>query len=185
MANRKYIDDYRLEEPGNRRSKVIYVGEYYYRFEAEGKDYKKLRACFVVMPLIMMALFAVMGILNNTGMNQFYVAVPYAVMFLPIFLMLLCDIDIFTNPREMTRKLYNIGVKRLKNCTVAVFIIGLMTLFGIGYLLISKIGTGIEYREIIFTALLILLLTVDWLFMGVQAKYRIMQIANSKNIAKA
>ncbi len=87
MPPRKYANDYETiitqDENGREKTEVVYRGEY---FEASLDEIGLIRfknICLILLGCIL-AVQIGGGFINNPGMYQFYVAIPYTLAFFPM-----------------------------------------------------------------------------------------------------
>lgn len=178
MASKKYLSDYAFRDPENKKSGFDYVGQYYYRIAPDRESFRRLKRRYFLFLGAEAVLYAASGALSNPGLLTFYEALPYAVNFLPVFLSLVAVIDIAFSPLDMTRKASDISVNRLKNCTIASFILAVICAFSsLGFLLFMA-EDGFAWREICFLALQLLLALAAYGFMGQQGKAGVTKIPN-------
>ena len=88
MAKDKYSDDYKLvhtvDDKGRQRTHAEYNGDYY-AVSLEEYELRQLKRNSLLLLVVLVALHVAAGFLNNQGMYQFYIALPYAAGFFPLF----------------------------------------------------------------------------------------------------
>jgi hypothetical protein len=100
MSPKKYADDYvtivTMDEKGNEKRETVYRGEYY-EVSLDEPGLIRLKRGGVLLLGVTFALHVGTGFINNPGMYQMYVAIPYAIAFFP---MLYTAEGILRLPRE-------------------------------------------------------------------------------------
>lgn len=91
MAGRKYVSDYRIEDSvtpsGRVESRRVYQGTYY-RFLESPECIRKLRIHILMVSVAAIALLLPMLFTNSDLGRTFYVVLPVAASFVPLYLLL-------------------------------------------------------------------------------------------------
>lgn len=127
---KKYKDDYELvsttDERGREKLKPVYRGDYYeVSLDKRGLLLFK-RYCFLLVAAIT-GLHVAAGFLNNPGMYQFYIALPYVLIYLPLFYLAAGTYRIPKEKRKYRREEVEMSFGHMKTASKA-----LLILFGIG-----------------------------------------------------
>ena len=88
MSMRKYKDDYEMvatqDESGQETLRPVYRGGYFeVSLEEEGLFNLRRSSLLLLVPILVLQIGA--GFLNNGGMYQFYISLPYVFSFLALF----------------------------------------------------------------------------------------------------
>ncbi len=149
--SRKYKEQFEIqtvETQNGLRKKAVYRGDYYLP-AVPAEKLSRYKAALKGSSLVMALFFIGMGFINNDGSRVFYVILPYAVLFLPIFFMLISTITFGKVKDKLTVPEYDKTVVRIRVTAMAAFILALAG--AVGGLVFVLSGKGITPgREIIF-----------------------------------
>lgn len=167
MAKQKYSDDYELiattDEKGCEKRKAVYRGDYFEISLDEASLLKFRRYCSVLLAAIVV-LHLGGGFIDNQGMYQFYVSLPYVLGFLPVFNL---GQGILNLPREIRRyRREEIGrsFDRIKTASNTLLIILSIGLLGeIIYLIFISDQGGVLAEFLYLTAEILAIATVYFL----------------------
>ncbi|HKJ28434.1 MAG TPA: hypothetical protein VJ965_12400 [Anaerolineales bacterium] len=85
---RRFKDDYEIvstvDERGREKREAVYRGVYYEVSLDEG-GLRRLRRLSALLVAVIIVLHLFAGFLNNRGMYQFYIALPYVFAFFPLY----------------------------------------------------------------------------------------------------
>lgn len=149
--SRKYKDQFEIqavETKNGFRKKVIYQGNYYLA-AVPAEKLNRYKAAFKGASLVMTLFFAGMGFINNDGSRIFYVVLPYAILLLPIFFMLISSIAFGKTKDKLTFPEYDKTVVRIKTAAITAFIASMAGVVGDLFFILSGRGNT-PGREIIF-----------------------------------
>lgn len=121
----RYNKDYVQDDLGS----YLYTGDYY-MYDLPAGKLKLLKFVYLIVPLVLLALFLAGGYVNNPGSRVIYVILPYITMFLPIAFMLSDAVKIIFSDNKMTFKQYNRSVLQLKRACIALMIISASAILG-------------------------------------------------------
>jgi hypothetical protein len=133
MPKKRFADDYEIvvntDAQGHEKKVAVYRGEY---FKLTPKDINiaafKNRCLLLLTTIVVLHISS--GFVNNRGMNQFYVALPYVLAFLPMFFM---GRGIFRLPKEKLkyqRDELGLSFVRLKNLSIPLITLLIMVVLG-------------------------------------------------------
>ncbi len=148
MSLKKYADDYEiieaLDEKGNQKTITVYRGPYF-ELRPDQADVAKFKRHSLLLLIGVTFLHLSAGFVNNSGMYQFYIALPYVIAFFPI---LYITRGIFRLPKQvhdLHRDTVELSFGRMKISSYALTtILGIELLgeFGFILFLINK-GQGL------------------------------------------
>ena len=168
MSMRKYKDDYEMvateDENGQEILRPVYRGDYF-EVSLEEQDLLNLRrkSLLLLVPIFMLQIAA--GFLNNEGMYQFYISLPYVLSFLALFYLGWGGLLIPKEKRPYRREEVDLSFHRMKSASrfllilLAIVIIGELIflvfisagenkLLEIGFLLIEVLAAIVVYIQI-------------------------------------
>jgi hypothetical protein len=149
--SRKYKDQFKiqtLKTDNGFKEQVIYQGNYY-SAAVPAEKLKRYKAALKGSSLVMALLFIGMGLINNDGSRVFYVILPYALLSLPLFFMLISTIAFNKAKDKLTVPEYEKTVVRVKTTANAAFILSTAGAVGGLFFILSGKGST-PGREIIF-----------------------------------
>ena len=159
MAKKQFADDYETvittDEKGNEKKSAVYRGEYFkLSLDEEGLG-KFKRSAFLL--LIAIVVFHVGGgFVNNRGMNQFYVALPYVSAFFPMVYLAMSLLRLPKAKPQYRRDEIGLSLGRMKTSSYILLIFLLLSVLGeIAYFLFFAQGDQ-NLLELLFLALAIL-----------------------------
>ena len=125
MGMKKYINDYKTILSVNEKGEQIRTYEYqgdYFKLPFSTARQQKYKTTFLLLLAGVILAHIVGGFINNVGMRQFYVAVPYAVTFLPIFNLLRSGIRLPVEERNYRREEIGVTYERFTNHSLMLMI---------------------------------------------------------------
>lgn len=143
------------DEQGREKMKPVYRGDYFEVSLDEKGLHQFKRLCSLLVAAIVV-LHITGGYLNNRGMYQFYISLPYVFMYLPLFYL---TWGIFLLPKEKRRyrrEEVELSFDRMKTSSKYILVLLGIGVFGeIIFLLFSSAqGSGVlEYLYLSFEAL--------------------------------
>jgi hypothetical protein len=152
---RKYAEDYELErkedEKGRIKKTAKYVGEYY-EVNVELQDLIRFRRVALLFLVLILGLHIGAGFIGNQGMYQFYVALPYVFVFLPLYYFASGILRLPKVKRPYRRDEVELTFERIKKANR--FLFGLLCLVMVGELVfLVWFSKGGQNQELIFLAL--------------------------------
>lgn len=149
--SRKYKEQFEIqtvESQDGLRKKVVYQGDYY-SATVPAEKMNRYKAALKGASLVIALFFIGMGFINNDGSRVFYIILPYAVLSLPIFFMLISSIAFGRTKDKLTVPEYDKTVLRIRTAAIAAFISAAAgAVGGLTFILSGKSGT--PGQEIIF-----------------------------------
>jgi len=130
MSTRRYEDDYETvittDEKGNEKKTAVYRGAYFeLGLEEEGiRSFR--RNCFLLLAAVAV-LHISGGFVNNPGMYQFYIALPYVGAFFPMLFMAISVMRLPKEKRKYRRDEIGLSFDRMKATSIM-----LLTFLSIG-----------------------------------------------------
>ncbi|NLF83116.1 MAG: hypothetical protein GX568_03920 [Candidatus Gastranaerophilales bacterium] len=122
--NRKHAEQFEIQtvetQKGFRKT-AVYRGKYY-SAAVPAEKLARYKAALKGASLVMALLFVGMGLMNNDGSKIFYVILPYAILSLSVFFMLVSSITFGKTKEKLTVPEYDKTVGRIKTAVIAAFI---------------------------------------------------------------
>jgi len=132
MSIRKYKDDYEMvrtkDESGRETLKPVYRGDYF-EVSLDEKGLRKFKSNSLLLLAVILVLHSTAGFINNQGMYQFYISLPYVFSFLALFYLGWGILRIPKEQRLHRREDVDLSFKRMKtasNFLLILFSIGVM-----------------------------------------------------------
>lgn len=150
----RYKEDYVIKEEITKDGKcsketIVYQGDLYeLLLSAEQK--KKAVVCMFFGILLLIAVFAGMGSLNNKGSRVIYIMIPYVCLFLSFYYELMGCFTLGRAKQKMTKLDYDKSLLRLKKSSLAGIILGIMILLGELLTVCSQGFKFINQKELLF-----------------------------------
>ena len=165
---RRFTKDYELvtttDGKGRGKTSMVYIGSYY-NLDIEAAAYRTYRWLAWAL-LIGMVIFQIAaGFVNNRGMYQMYVAVPYVLCFFPLVYLSAGALKLPSATTHLRRDQAELSLGRMKKSGTALAVLnGLVVLAELAYLLLF--GTAAELqRELVFLALMVLVCAANTLLL--------------------
>ncbi len=145
MGIKKYIKDYKTTLSVNENGEQIRTYEYqgdYFRLPFGAGQMRKFKNIFLLaLAGIILAHFAA-GFVNNPGMRNFYVVIPYVLTFLPIFNLLRSGVRLPVEERKYRREEIGVTYERFSNHSLILLItLGVCLAGEVAYLLFFSDGS--------------------------------------------
>lgn len=125
MAANRYADDYETvitqDEKGNEKKSAVYRGDYY-RFDLDEEGIVNFRRISFLLLTAIIVLHVCGGFLNNLGMYQFYVALPYVIAFFPLLYLAAGVLRLPKEKRRYRREEIGLSFDRLKTASIVLVI---------------------------------------------------------------
>lgn len=151
--SRKYRDQYvmqTVETKDGPMKKAVYTGKYFAAQVPEEK-LSKYKAALKGISLITAMLFVGMGLVNNAGSRVIYVILPYAILVIPIFYMLMTTISFGRTKGKLTFPEYDKVFVRMKTAGMGALILAIAGAVGVLVFILSGKGNT-PGLEILFLA---------------------------------
>jgi hypothetical protein len=151
---RKYAEDYELERKEDEKERIKktakYVGEYY-EVNVELQDLIRFRRVALLFLVLILGLHIGAGFVGNQGMYQFYVALPYVFVFLPLYYFASGILRLPKDKRPYRRDEVELTFERIKKANW--FLFGLFCMVILGELVfLVWFSKGGQNQELIFLA---------------------------------
>ncbi len=131
MVTRKYTRDYRVElyvdHRGRIREKAVYCGAYY-KFSAKPDVMKKRSLALAILSAAVLLTTVLPMFIWNTYMKQFYVFLPQALTFIPIYMLIAGIYRIYTAKTEVTHEHCDKIANRISKAAVFLLVISIVAL---------------------------------------------------------
>lgn len=156
MAGRKYVTDYRIEESvtpsGRVESRRVYQGTYY-RFLKSPECIRKLRIHILMVSVAAIGLLLPMLFTNSDLGRTFYVVLPVAASFVPLYLLLAGARRLWFPETSFTREHRDKTDHRISKASLWLSIfLGFASVGGIVYCILRS-GSGEEIFCVVCLAL--------------------------------
>jgi len=125
MGMKKYVNDYKTVLSVNEKGEQIRTYEYqgdYFKLPFSTTQMQKLKRIFLLTLAGIVLAHIAGGIVNNPGMRQFYVAIPYVFTLLPIFNLLRSGIRLPVEERKYRREEIGVTYERFNNHSLVLLI---------------------------------------------------------------
>ena len=178
---KKYSEDYTLEtitdEKGREKEVAVYKGDYFNISFNDGTitDFRKT-ALLLFAALTILHVSA--GFLNNLGMFQFYVAIPYVTAFFPLIYLAAGILHIPKPKQKYQRDEVGLSFERMKTSVMTLLIMLGIGLLGALVFLVFFSSPAQWLKEIIFLALEGLSFTAGYVLSRQLQRLKIQKIEN-------
>lgn len=120
---KKYHKDYEFDttasESNNKERKYHYTGDYYsFPIESIGKNKIFIKNLFFLIAYFL--LFILSGLLNNVGSRNFFIALPYVFLFLPIAYLSMGTFSVLRMEEKMERVVYDKSLGRMYRSCIGI-----------------------------------------------------------------
>ena len=125
MGMKKYVNDYKTILTVNEKGEQIRTYEYqgdYFNLPFKATQMQKNKTTFLLTLAGIIITHIVGGFMNNAGMRQFFVAIPYAFAFLPIFNLVRSGIRLPVEERKYRREEIGVTYERFTNHSLTLMI---------------------------------------------------------------
>lgn len=148
MALNKYKDDYETVvttgEDGREHDEIVYRGDYY-EIPLDEADLIRFKRNSLLLLAVIIVLHIAGGFLNNRGMYQMYVAIPYALAFFPLLYLTEGILRLPKEKRKYRRDEIGNSFERMKTSSWVLFVfLGIGVLGDIFFLLFIADGNRID-----------------------------------------
>lgn len=142
MELRKYKDDYEMistiDENGRERKKAIYRGVYF-EVNLDQDSLIRFRSAAFGLILLITLFHVAGGFVDNQGMYQMYIALPYVLAFFPLMYTIMGIFSLPKEKRSYRRDEIGVSFERIKKSTNALLLfLGIGLLGEIGYVIFGS-----------------------------------------------
>jgi hypothetical protein len=125
MPTKRYVDDFETiimtDENGNEKKTAVYRGDYF-EINLDQIGLRNFRRnCFLLLSAIAL-LHISTGFVNNPGMYQFYIALPYVGAFFPLLFMVISVLRLPKEKRKYRRDEIGFSFDRMKSTSILLMI---------------------------------------------------------------
>lgn len=178
-TERKYRDLFRVElvESKNRvKKKVIYTGDYY-KTDMPRDQIVKYKICFILVSVLMAALFFCMGLLNNDGSRTFYVVFPYILQLLPIAYTIISAVSFY--PKEvLTVVQYEKAFIRIRTAGTWILILSVAGAIGETVYILGGYGNTVNL-ELIFLICNLVMAALAIVILSIHSRIKFKTVPNN------
>ena len=157
---KRYADDYETiietDERGREKKVAVYRGRYF-EIDSEEKEIKNFRRSSLILIIAIIILHVAGGFVDNSGMYAFYVALPYVLIYLPLYLMIAGGLRLPWERRKLRRDEIGLSFERIRKSNRFSLILLGVVLLGEIVFLIWFAGEG-GFQEIVFMGIELLAL---------------------------
>lgn len=156
---KKYHKEYEIDtnEIDGKQNKVFrYTGDYY-MLSMDSKDKYKIFINNVCFCFFYIVLFLAAGLVNNSGSRNFFIAVPYAFLFLPIAYLIIGTFSLRNISEKMERVTYDKSFGRMKRSCMGIIFLSLYLCIADLFLIIINKSYINNMQEIVFLCINIVL----------------------------
>lgn len=133
MSLRRYIEDYEIEtlidETGREKKILKYKGPLF-NISIPGMEFKIFKRWSYILLGALILFHISSGFIANPGMYQFFVAVPYAVVFIPLTLLGFGIVGLPNNLEKIQRDIMEHSFRRIKTSSIVLLVIFALITFG-------------------------------------------------------
>lgn len=156
MAKNKYADDYETvvtrSEEGGEIETFVYRGDYF-QLSLEDDQVKRFKTTSLLLLAFLAVVHVAAGFINNAGMRQFFVSLPYVIALLPMYYLAMGAFRLPGDNRKMRRDEKDYSIGRMKTASLALLILVGLAVIGEALYLLLNAGTGQWGLELQFLAL--------------------------------
>ncbi len=145
MGIKKYLKDYKtilsVDEKGEQIRTYEYQGDYF-KLPFSAAQMRKFKTIFLLALAGGIIAHIIAGFVNNPGMRNFYVVIPYVLTFLPMFNLLRSGIRLPVEERKYRREEIGVTYERFSNHSLVLLIaLGVCLAGEVIYLLLFSDGS--------------------------------------------
>lgn len=159
---KRYADDYEtiitMDERGREKKKAVYRGSYYHIAADEIEITKFKRNSLLLIVGITIFHFAG-GFVSNPGMYAFYIGLPYALIFLPLYFMIAGGLRLPKEKRKFRRDEIGLSYERIRKSNLfSLIFLGVVFLGEIVFLIwFAREGRTLEILFLIIELLALIM----------------------------
>lgn len=182
MATKRYADDYETvittDEKGNEKKTAVYRGEYFeISLDEEGFARFKRNCLLLLATIIVLHISG--GFVNNPGMNQFFVGLPYVTAFFPLLYLALAILRLPGKKRKYRRDEIGLSFDRMKTTGfILLILLGMGVLGEIAFVLFTSMGDQ-ALLEFLYLSIAVLTSATVFLLITLQRQITILPVANN------
>lgn len=175
---RKYAEDYEigieLDKKGREKKVALYVGQFF-DVSLDEPQLKRFRLVSMLLLGLVITAQVAGGFVGNLGMYAFFISLPYACAFLPIYFLIMSVFRLPSEKRDFRREEVELSFKRLKTHSIVLLILAALGVIGEAVFLIWFIN-GVYSREWIYLGLEVLIVAACAVWIALQRNIKIIQI---------
>jgi len=130
---KKYVDDYEIvteeDEKGREKRRAVYRGNYY-EVEIAKISWSKFKWFNIILLVMILSFHIAGGFINNQGMYQFFIALPYVAAFLPLYFIATGILRIPTKKKQLRRDQVELSFERVKKASTYLLLLFGMSILG-------------------------------------------------------
>lgn len=182
MAAKRFADDYETvittDEKGNDKKTAVYRGEYFeITLDEKGLVLFK-RNCLLLLAAIVV-LHISGGFVNNPGMNQFFVGLPYVAAFFPLLYLAIAVFRLPTEKRKYQRDEIGLSFDRVKTSSgILLVLMGFGVLGEVAFLLAFSSGKT-DPLELLYLVLEVFSIAAVYTLITYQRKIHVIPVENN------
>lgn len=182
MAAKRFADDYETvittDEKGNDKKTAVYRGEYFeISLDEKGLVLFK-RNCLLLLAAIVV-LHISGGFVNNPGMNQFFVGLPYVAAFFPLLYLAIAVFRLPREKRKYQRDEIGLSFDRVKTSSgILLVLMGFGVLGEVAFLLAFSSGKT-DPLELLYLVLEVFSIAAVYTLITYQRKIHVIPVENN------
>jgi hypothetical protein len=153
MAKNRFIEDYEVEvsldDKGHEKKTLKYCGPYFH-ISLTSTTYKAYKRISFLLLVGLLIFHVSSGFAANQGMYQFYIALPYAVCFLPLTFLGFGLFELPKNHLKIQRDEMEQSFKRIKVNSVIILVLFVIVILGESFYCIAHLTNIQLFSEMIF-----------------------------------
>lgn len=166
MASKKYLKDYDLveteDEKGRVKKTAVYHGDYF-RLNLEESQIKPFKWQIFLLFVAALSLHVLAGLVNNPGLYQIYMALPYTGSFFPLVFLGAGILRIPNKKRSYRTEEVGLSYLRIVNMSrLYLIFMGIGIVGTLIYLIFASNGQALE-REAIYSGLVLSAALLVWI----------------------
>ena len=155
MASNKYVNDYEMvvttDENGKEKKTAVYKGDYF-DVSVDEETLIRFRRLSIFLFATVLLLQVGAGFVNNRGINQLYVALPYVVTYFPLLYMAMSVFRLPGEKRKYRRDEIGLSFDRLRTSSIALTILLCMVVLGEIVFLLFSLNRSTFLLDLVFLA---------------------------------
>lgn len=176
MAFKRYADDYdtviTTDENGNEKKTAVYRGDYF-EFELNKEEFARFKRNSYLLLAAIVVLHTGAGFVDNRGMYQFYIALPYVLAFFPLMYLAASILRLPKEKPKYRRDEIGLSFDRMKPTSIVLLILLVSGVLGvIAFLLFFSVGDQ-RVLEYLYVTLEVLAAASVLIIIRLQGKIRI------------
>lgn len=177
MVMKRFADDYEtvvtIDEEGNEKKSAVYCGDYY-ELALDEEEILKFRKRSLLLLVVITALQIGAGFINNPGMYQFYIALPYVIAYFPLIYMAAGILRLPKEKRKYRRDELGLSFDRIKTTSRAILIFLIIIVLGEIIFILFLSADSQNLLEYLYLALEIIAAAAVYFLIRLQKQIRIL-----------